>query len=173
MNRVKKGRDIIMGHFFCPIEISVAEHGNTTALLRREGDFEPICIEDLDRCFSDIDFVGINIAAIKIGNLFTAFRLVFFKPLSESGRFINREFSPSIYSEDGFYQPFDLRVSQETIDERGEKGSKATKKIGMGEKPIPKGSSCFIEIFCLGDEVQFRDINARGTDHITEVASNA
>ena len=57
-----------MGHFFCPIEISVAEHGNATATLRRENDFKPIGLEDLDCCFSDIDLVGIGIAAIKIGN---------------------------------------------------------------------------------------------------------
>jgi hypothetical protein len=65
-----------------------------------------------------------------------------------------------------------LRVSQETIDKRGEKGSKATKKIRMGEEPIPKGPSLFIEVFRFGDEVQFGDIYARRTDQIAEVASN-
>jgi hypothetical protein len=43
----------------------------------------------------------------------------------------------------------------------------------MGEKPIPKGPSFFIQVFCFGDEVKFIDIYARGTDQITEVASNA
>jgi hypothetical protein len=99
--------------------------------------------------------------------------MVFFKPLSEGRKFITRKFSSLIYPENGFNQPFDSGISQETIDERGGKGSQPTIKIGMGEKPIPKGSSCFIKIFCLGDEVQFRNIYARGTDHITEVASNA
>jgi hypothetical protein len=85
--------------------------------------------------------------------------MVFFKPLSEGRRFITREFSPSIYSEKGLNQPFDLGVSQETIDERGEKRPKPTIKIGMGEKPIPKGPSFFIQVFCFGDEVQLRDVN--------------
>jgi hypothetical protein len=43
----------------------------------------------------------------------------------------------------------------------------------MGKKPIPKGSSPLIQIFCLCDEVQFRDIYAGGTNHIAEVAAYA
>jgi hypothetical protein len=99
--------------------------------------------------------------------------MVPFKPLSECRRFITWEFSPSIYPEDSLYEPFDLRVSQEIIDERGEKGSKPTIKIGMSEKPIPKRPSFFIQVFRFGDEVEFRDVYSRGANHITEVASNA
>jgi hypothetical protein len=99
--------------------------------------------------------------------------MVLAKPLSESRRFVAREFSPSIYPEYGLYPPFDLGVSQETIDERGEKRPEPTIKIGMGEKPISKGPSFFIQIFRFGDKVQIRNVYTRGTGHIAEVASNA
>jgi hypothetical protein len=46
-----------------------------------------------------------------------------------------------------------LRVSQETIDKRGEKGSEPSKKIEVGKEPIPKGPSLFIQVFRFGDEV--------------------
>jgi hypothetical protein len=65
-----------------------------------------------------------------------------------------------------------LRVSQETIDKRGEKGSKPAIKIGMGKEPIPKGPSPFIQVLRFGDEVQFGDIYARRTGQIAEVTSN-
>jgi len=51
-------------------------------------------------------------------------RLVLSEPLSESGRFITWDFSSLVYSQESLHQPFDLGVSQETIDERREKGSK-------------------------------------------------
>jgi hypothetical protein len=94
------------------------------------------------------------------------------EPLSERSRFITRKFFPSIYFENEFYQPFDSKVSQEAIDKRGKKGSKAAKEIEVGKEPIPKGPSFFIQVFCFGDEVQFGDIYARGTGQIAEVASN-
>ena len=43
----------------------------------------------------------------------------------------------------------------------------------MREKPVSEGSSLFIQIFGLGDEVEFGDIDSGGTDHIAEMASNA
>jgi hypothetical protein len=42
----------------------------------------------------------------------------------------------------------------------------------MGEKPIPERSSLFIQVFCLGDQIQFGDIYCRGTDHIAEMTPN-
>ena len=99
--------------------------------------------------------------------------MVLAKPLSESGRFIDREFSPPVHPEDTLYPAFELGIFKETIDERGEKRPEPTIKIGMGEKPISKGPSFFIQIFRFGDKVQIRDIYTRGTDHIAEVASNA
>jgi hypothetical protein len=42
----------------------------------------------------------------------------------------------------------------------------------MGEKPIPERPSLFIQVFCLGDQIQFGDIYPRGTDHIAEVTPN-
>src|SRR4030043_2036180 len=84
---LKKRRDIITGHFFCPLEISIAKHGNAAASLRREDDFQTICLKDLNRSFSDINLVGICITSVKIGNLSSAFGMVPFKPLSESGGF--------------------------------------------------------------------------------------
>jgi hypothetical protein len=44
--------------------------------------------------------------------------------------------------------------------------------MGMGEKPIPKGPSLFIQVFCLGDEIQFGDVYPGGTNHIAEMAAN-
>ena len=43
----------------------------------------------------------------------------------------------------------------------------------MGEKPVSKGSSLFIQVFGLGDEVELGDIDSGGTDHIAEMTSNA
>ena len=42
----------------------------------------------------------------------------------------------------------------------------------MGEKPISKGSALFVEIFCLGDEVQFRNRNPGCTNHIAKLAAD-
>jgi hypothetical protein len=42
----------------------------------------------------------------------------------------------------------------------------------VSKKPISKGPSFFIQVFRLGDEIQFGDIYARGTDQVAEVASN-
>ena len=73
MDGLKKGRDIIMGHFLSPFEISIPEHGNATTTLMREDDVKPVGLQDLDRGFSDVDFIGIGIAAVKIGDPFIAF----------------------------------------------------------------------------------------------------
>jgi hypothetical protein len=45
--------------------------------------------------------------------------------------------------------------------------------MGMGEKPVPKGPSLFIKVFCLGDEIQFGDIYSRRANHVTQVAADA
>lgn len=43
----------------------------------------------------------------------------------------------------------------------------------MGEKPITKGSSFFIQIFCLSDEVKLGDIYSGGAYHVAEMATDA
>jgi len=45
--------------------------------------------------------------------------------------------------------------------------------MGMGEKPIPKGPSLFIQILCLGDEIQFGDVYSRRANHVAQVAADA
>jgi hypothetical protein len=42
----------------------------------------------------------------------------------------------------------------------------------MSEQPIPKGPSLFIEVFCLGKEVQFGNIHAGRTDHIAKMTTD-
>ena len=53
-----------------------------------------------------------------------------------------------------------------------EEGSKPTEKVDLTENPIPKGPSLLIQIFCLGDEVQFRNIDTGGANHIAKVATD-
>ena len=43
----------------------------------------------------------------------------------------------------------------------------------MGQKPVSKRSSLFIQVFSLRDEVELGDIDSGGADHIAEMASNA
>ncbi len=42
----------------------------------------------------------------------------------------------------------------------------------MSEKPVSEWPSHFIQVFCLGDQIEFGDIHARGADHIAEVTPN-
>src|SRR4030042_4497226 len=93
------------------------------------------------------------------------------EPLPEGGGFIAGELPSSIYLQNGFHDPFDYGVSQEPIHDRGEKGSKPTIQISMSEQPIPKGPSFFVEVFCLGKEVQLGNIHAGRTDHIAKMTT--
>lgn len=43
----------------------------------------------------------------------------------------------------------------------------------MGQQPVSDGSSFLIEVFCLGHEVQFRDIDAGRTDQVAKTAADA
>jgi hypothetical protein len=93
--------------------------------------------------------------------------------LTESRKFITWELSSFVNSQNGLPDPFDCGVSQEPIHDRGEEGSEPTKKIRMGEYPIPKRPSLFVEVFRFSDEVQFGNIHAGRADHIAEMTTDA
>jgi hypothetical protein len=172
MDCFKKGRDIVKSHLSGSFEISISKHWDSTASLRGKDNFKPICLQNLYGCLPDIRFVCIDITTIEIGNLAVSSRWVFLKPLPKGGRFVKRQGSPSIYSENGFYYPFDCRGPEEPVRKRGKQGSQPTIEIGMSEKPVSERPSLFIQVFCLGDEIQFGDIYPGGADHIAEVTPN-
>ncbi len=43
----------------------------------------------------------------------------------------------------------------------------------MREEPVAKRPSLLIQIFCLGNEIQFRDVDSRRAGHVAEMATNA
>ena len=43
----------------------------------------------------------------------------------------------------------------------------------MGEKPVSKWPSLLVQVFCLGDEIQLRDIYSRGAGHVAEMTADA
>jgi hypothetical protein len=62
---------------------------------------------------------------------------------------------------------------KQRIENGREKRCKPAKEIDVREKPVSEGSSLFIQVFGLGDEVELGDIDSGGTDHIAEMTSNA
>jgi hypothetical protein len=62
---------------------------------------------------------------------------------------------------------------KQRIENGREKGCESAKEIDVCEKPVSKGSSLFIQVFGLGNEVELGDIDSGGTDHIAEMTSNA
>jgi hypothetical protein len=62
---------------------------------------------------------------------------------------------------------------KQRIENGREKGCEPAKEIGVREKPVSEGSSLFIQVLGLGDEVELGDIDSRGTDHVAEMTSNA
>jgi hypothetical protein len=157
--------------------------------LSRKSDFKTVRVENLDSRFSHIHFAGINVAAIKISHFFpivgmrfkpprgrggvSPLGLMLSEPMSKGGKFISREFSPSIYFQDGFCQPFDPGVFQEAIDEGGKKRPDSAVKIGVREQPVPQRPAFFVKVFGLGDQVHPGNVHPGGADRITELAANA
>jgi hypothetical protein len=139
--------------------------------LRWQDDFETICFKNLNRRLSHIDLIRIDIAAIKIGDFSTPFSRVSSKPLSKGRGLVERKISSPVDIKKGIQHPFDGMASQEAVGDMREEGSKPTEKVDLTENPIPKRPSLFIQIFCFGDEVQFRDIDTRRANHIAKVAT--
>ena len=42
----------------------------------------------------------------------------------------------------------------------------------MGQEPVPERPPFFIQIFCFGNEVQFRDVDPCGADRVAELATD-
>ncbi len=95
------------------------------------------------------------------------------EPLSKGGKLICGKLSSFVDSEEDVQNPFHHGVLKQRIENGRQEGGNSSKEIGMGEKPVSDGSSLFIEVFGLGDEVELGDIDSGGADHVAEMTPNA